>query len=479
MLWLKEIKIIQGGMGVNISGFGLAREVSSLGCLGTVSGVAVWTVMARILQSGDPGGHFRMALSHFPFQEWARRIISEYFLEKGLPENGKFKPVPIWSFNPSRFLIALSVAGSFCFVWLAKHNNEGASRDFPISINYLEKIQMPLIFSIFGAMLAGVDCVTMGAGIPMQVPGILDKFANGQSVEYRVDVEGLPGGQIISFNPREFFGKEIPQIKRPAFLPIISSNLLAEVFCGRRVTGSSQGFVIENDHAGGHNAPPRGKPIVLNKQGEPVYGQKDKVDLSQMKELGLPFWLGGAMASPEALNQAISDGANGIQVGTAFALCEESGMKRDIKSELRRRGVRSELQVLASMKVSPTGFPFNVAQIEGTLSDPKVYEKRERVCDLCCLRAPYFRSDHTIGYRCKAERLEEYKKKGGKQEDTENACCLCHGLLSTCGFGGTIEPPVVTLGRNVDFLPKLMKCEDDSYTAKKVVDYLLGKNESG
>jgi NAD(P)H-dependent flavin oxidoreductase YrpB (nitropropane dioxygenase family) len=59
-------QIIQGGMGVAISNWKLARAVSRLGQLGVVSGTAIETILARRLQLGDPGGVVRRALAHFP-----------------------------------------------------------------------------------------------------------------------------------------------------------------------------------------------------------------------------------------------------------------------------------------------------------------------------------------------------------------------------------------------------------------------------
>ena len=93
-------KIIQGGMGVGISSWFLAKKVSELGQLGTVSGVAFEKIFARGLQNGDPGGHFRRALSHFPFQECAERVLKEFFVEGGKPENVAFiirDPIPLLS----------------------------------------------------------------------------------------------------------------------------------------------------------------------------------------------------------------------------------------------------------------------------------------------------------------------------------------------------------------------------------------------
>lgn len=51
--------IIQGGMGVAVSDWRLARAVSILGELGVVSGTALAIVLSRRLQAGDPGGEMR------------------------------------------------------------------------------------------------------------------------------------------------------------------------------------------------------------------------------------------------------------------------------------------------------------------------------------------------------------------------------------------------------------------------------------
>src|SRR6188472_3192945 len=46
----------------------------------------------------------------------------------------------------------------------------------------------------------------------------------------------------------------------------------------KRSNGVVDGFVVEGPVAGGHNAPPRGKP-QWNDAAEPVYGDRDVVDL--------------------------------------------------------------------------------------------------------------------------------------------------------------------------------------------------------
>ncbi|GAB1456216.1 hypothetical protein MASR2M48_15240 [Spirochaetota bacterium] len=59
---MEHPSIIQGGMGVGVSDWRLARSVSIQGALGVVSGTALDTVMARRLQQGDQGGHMRRGL---------------------------------------------------------------------------------------------------------------------------------------------------------------------------------------------------------------------------------------------------------------------------------------------------------------------------------------------------------------------------------------------------------------------------------
>ncbi len=105
----------------------------------------------------------------------------------------------------------------------------------------------------------------------------------------------------------------------------------------RRASGRVDGFVIESPTAGGHNAPPRGK-LQLNPAGEPVYGERDRVNIAEMRELGVPFWLAGGFGNAEKLRDALDQGAAGIQVGTAFAFSEESGLRPDLKKRTAGSG---------------------------------------------------------------------------------------------------------------------------------------------
>ena len=149
-------QIIQGGMGIGVSNWNLAKHVSQLGQLGIVSGTSLDNVCARRLQMGDPEGHVRRAMEHFPFPEVAQRVLERYYIEGGKDEDKAFAPVPMYTVEPDAPLVELTVVANFVEVFLAGEGHDGL-----VGINFLEKIQMPNVVSIFGAMLAGVDYIIM------------------------------------------------------------------------------------------------------------------------------------------------------------------------------------------------------------------------------------------------------------------------------------------------------------------------------
>ncbi|HSR87748.1 MAG TPA: hypothetical protein VLL07_02245, partial [Pontiella sp.] len=264
-------------MGFGISNWRLARAVSQLGQLGIVSGTALDVVIARKLQAGDPGGHTRRALEHFPFPHITKRIIDKYFVHGGLSGEEPFRKAPMHTLEGCREPMELCMVGNFVEVFLAREGHAN-----PVGINYLEKIQMPLLPSLYGAMLAGAAVVIMGAGIPLVIPGILDALAHHRSVEYPVNIIGTDGSSRtfdLPFDPAMFIeDAPVPNpSKRPDFLPIVSSEALASILL-RKATGSIEGFVVEGNVAGGHNAPPRGK-MTFRSADEPVYGPRDVANL--------------------------------------------------------------------------------------------------------------------------------------------------------------------------------------------------------
>jgi NAD(P)H-dependent flavin oxidoreductase YrpB (nitropropane dioxygenase family) len=347
-----------------------------------------------------------------------------------------------------------------------------------VGINFLEKIQLATPASAYGAMLAGVDYVLMGAGIPVEIPRLLDCLARGVAGELTVTVAGAPAGErhTVSFDPAALVGVRPLDVDRPRFLAIVSSAVLA-AYLARSPDSTPDGLVVEAANAGGHSAPPRG-PLRLDAGGQPVYGPRDTIDLAKIRKLGLPFWLAGGCGGPAALAAARAAGAAGIQVGTAFALCRESGIEAGLRRRMLAEALAGTLAVRNEPYTSPTGFPFKTVQLAGTLSDERIYAGRERLCDLGYLRMPYRRAEG-IGYRCPAEPVATYLRKGGSVEETLGRRCLCNGLTATVGLAqqrrdGTLEPPLLTLGQDLDFLASLTVHAGTDFTAADVIAHLLG-----
>lgn len=468
-----EPRLIQGGMGVAVSGWKLARAVALRGHLGVVSGTAIDSVLVRRLQDGDPDEDIRRALAEFPYPQMSQRILERYFIPQGKAGGQPYTATTMLPLQPSQLQLELVVVANFVEVFLAKEGHGGQ-----VGINLLEKIQTPTLASLFGAMLADVDYVLMGAGIPRSIPGILDRFAEGESASMPIQVEGaLPEDDFrIHFSPDEFTEGEVPWLRRPKFLAIVSSVTLANMLA-KKSDGTVDGFIIEAHTAGGHNAPPRGTPS-LNSLGEPIYGERDRVDLADFTKLGKPFWLAGSQASSEHLQNALGSGASGIQVGTAFAFCRESGMDESIKQRVIELVKQGKARVFTDPLASPTGFPFKILQLEGTISQDDLQSARIRVCDLGYLRQAYRKPDGIVGWRCPGEPINAYLNKGGCPEDTTGRKCICNGLMAAIGLGqcrkSGEELPLVTCGNDVgsiiEFLPSPQSV---SYSADDVIDRLL------
>jgi nitronate monooxygenase len=465
--------LIQGGMGIGISDWRLARAVASLGQLGVVSGTAIDSVLVRRLQDGDPGGHVRRAIAAFPAPDIAASVLGRFFRPGGREPGEPYAMLPMYRQKVSRAREQVTVLANFVEVRLAKEGHEGK-----VGINLLTKVQMPNLASLYGAMLAGVDYVLMGAGIPREIPGALDALAAHRPAELRLDVDGASRDDDfrLRFDPREVVPAALPELHRPAFLPIISTDSLATMLA-RKANGRVDGFIVEGPTAGGHNAPPRGAG-TLNERGEPVYGPRDAADLGRMRDLGLPFWLAGGTGSPERLRDAIDAGAAGIQVGTLFAFCAESGMEPSHRREILRGVAAGEVEIRTDPRASPTGFPFKVVDLRDSLSDPARYEARERVCDLGYLRVPFRRDDGRLDYRCPAEPVDTFVKKGGDEADAAGRKCLCNALMADIGLGqvrndGERERALVTSGDDLRAIGGFLSGRDD-YSAAEVVEWLVG-----
>lgn len=459
-------------MGIGVSGWNLARAVSLRGQLGVVSGTAIDTLFVRRLQDGDVGGHLRRALQQFPLTGVSAAALKAYFLPEGRAPGEPYRMLPMWRQAVTKAREQVTILASFVEVWLAKEGHDGL-----IGINLLTKVQMPNLSTLYGAMLAGVDYVIMGAGIPREIPAVLDAFADGRSASLKLDLEDAARGdtEMLLFDPARHWDCDVPALARPRFLPVVAAHSLATVLA-RKATGRIDGFVVEGPTAGGHNAPPRGA-AVMNERGEPLYGERDAVDLDVMRGLGLPFWLAGGTGSPEGLQHALAAGAAGIQAGTLFACANESGISPELRRQMLAHVRDDTVDVITDPRASPTGFPFKVVSLSGTNSGEAEYAKRERVCDLGYLRNAYRREDGRIGYRCAAEPVDAYVEKGGTAADAEGRKCLCNGLMANIGHAqlrnGREERALITSGDDLLRMRSFLGARS-TFDAADVIDYLLG-----
>ncbi len=455
--------LIQGGMGVAISSWPLASAVAKRGHLGVVSGTAIERVIVIRLQEGDVGGHLRRAFDAFPVREVADRVYARFHRPDGLETPGVYKAMPMFGgVKPSNDLLEAAVVGAFAEVWLAKEGHSG-----PIGINLLEKIQAPTLPFLYGAILAGADYVLMGAGIPREIPGHMDALCQHKPCELRLYLED-GSEEMLPFDP-SIIGCDPAPVARPKFLAIVSSHVLA-VSLSR--SGGVDGFIVEGPKAGGHNAPPRGWTVESGE--EPVYGDRDDVKLDRIRRLGLPFWLAGEQDHATAIPDAQELGAVGIQVGTAFALCSESGMDPDLRKQIIAEALEGKVVTKTEGRGSPTGFPFKTIALEGTAGamDPDGFERQ--ACTLGYLRTAYRKDDGGLGWRCPAEPVKDYVAKGGDAADCAGRRCLCRGLIATTGHplkakNGEMGLPLVTAGFVRDI--KRFLGEGTDYNADAVIDY--------
>jgi NAD(P)H-dependent flavin oxidoreductase YrpB (nitropropane dioxygenase family) len=472
----EDPRIIQGGMGVWVSNHRLARAVAQTGELGVVSGTALDSVYVRLLQDGDRGA--LLAIEKFPDQEISASIIGRYY-NPGGRESKPYRLAPKWLIEPGtergkrdlRDLQRLAVATTFAEVSRAKLSHGG-----PIGINVMRKVGLPIPSTIYGAMLAGVDYVTAGAGSPEEIPKLLDDLVRHHEGKLGVKVLRAKSKKehYTRFDPVSIGGIDTSSpLRRPKLLAIVASVDLARKLANNPAT-RPDGFIIEGPSAGGHSAPPRG---AWRPQTQPKYDGRDEVDLEAIAGLGLPFWLAGSYGSPEGLTRALDAGAQGIQAGTIFALTKESGLADDIKQEVLGKIAAGTIEPVSDGSASPTAFPFKVSDIEGTVSEAEIIDARVRRCDLGYLRQPTDNGGK-IDYLCPAEPETTYARKGGRHEQTVGRLCLCNALMAAAGLpqtrrDGYVEPAIFTGGADVEAV-RMLAPNGEPYSARDAVNFIRG-----
>ena len=469
-------RIIQSGMGIAVSSWRLARRVAQLGEFGVVSGTAIDAVVVRELQEGDPHDRLRV-LRTYPDQEIVEYLINRFYVEGGISEGQPYKLLPIHRFKPTVRSQRLLSAATYSEVMLAREGHDGL-----IGINLLCKLKRYSLACMYGAMLAGVDAVLMGAGIPIEEAEEMQKLAAGEKARLRLDVDTTQApdpkaAHYYELDPADLLDNP-PQLTCPMFFPIIASDTLARILAKKLPPDLITGWIIEGPVAGGHNAPPRSKQH--DEDGNPVYGERDIANLDTVAALGYPFYLAGGYGSPEKLQEALRQGAAGIQVGSLFSLTTESGYPMDYKRTMIQKIHEGAAVVRTDGRISSTGFPFKVLELEDTLGMPANYAQRTRICDLGYLQQAYVDDKGRVQGRCPSEPVETYIEKGGQREDTDRRGCLCNALMANLGLGQQQkwgrEGRMFTAGDDLIHLP-LGSVKQPSYTAEDVIRYLYSTEQ--
>jgi NAD(P)H-dependent flavin oxidoreductase YrpB (nitropropane dioxygenase family) len=433
-------RLIQAGMGIHISSARLANITSRLGALGVVSGAGLRHVVVEQVRAGATEAI--AAARTFPFARYVEELLA--FAPGGSKHRSA---VPVDHPEPRLGALAkrLTTICAYVEVAMAKKGHRGK-----VGINVMWKCALSVLPTIYGSMLAGVDALVCGAGVPMELPGIVASIRAGKDLSY-TPLTGTDTHTHLSI-AEDDPAPVLARMEPPKLLPIVSNF----AFCKRildtwakRYDGARPfAFVLENHAAGGHNAPPRNKV---------AFTETDDLDsyFDKVLGLGVPVYVAGEFpggGSRRDYLHWLERGAYGIQVGSRFALCSDSGMRPDLRDAVIEANRRGESEVVTDLRLSPTGYPFKRVTVPGTLSDPRVYAARPRACNRMHLARSVFQeqSDGTVkeAYICPAMPEKRFLSLGGNPADLEGRVCLCNALLSTAGFYSDVEPPIVTLGES-------------------------------
>ena len=190
----------------------------------------------------------------------------------------------------------------------------------------------------------------------------------------------------------------------------------------------------------------------------------------------------GAYGSRARFQEALAAGAHGVQVGTAFAFCEESGLDPD----LRQRFLTSIVEPRGRRLHGPGRLTDRLpVQGGGARGHPLGATPRTRIARACATSAtsagPTSAPTGTLDYRCPSEPVDDYVRKGGQVEDTVGRKCLCNALVTNIGMGqrrpnGYEELPMLTAGNDLASVRAHISPGNLSYHARDVVASLLAED---
>lgn len=307
--------VIQGGMGIGYSDYKLAGTVSKYGCLGVVSSAALDRVVGE-----------RLGVKFNARKACEREILDAKKLAQGNPVG-----------------INIMVA----------------------AVNQYES-------SVLGALDGGVDVIISGAGLPIQLPAIVEKHERASDV---------------------------------ALVPIVSSARALNIIIRKwsKYNRVPDAVVVEGPLAGGH--------IGWAKKGD-AFDEKNKLEnlvcevLLLAKEHNIPVIAAGGIHDNKDIQRYLKLGCSGVQMGTRFLATFESGASEEYKQKLI--GCNKGDIELADKPGSPCGLLFRVIN-SSPFYQEALENKRVPNCD---------KGYVLINGKCPAK-------------DGLDSFCICNGLLSS------------------------------------------------
>jgi len=134
------------------------------------------------------------------------------------------------------------------------------------------------------------------------------------------------------------------------------------------------------------------------------------------------------------LSEALNAGAAGVQVGTPFAYCAESGLDGEIKHKPARRRGRGRCPRDHRSGRLATSFPFKVTVLEDSLSDPRSIAAAAACAISATCAQPIRPPKAASATAVRPSPSPTYLAKGGKEENTVGRKCLCNALMANIGL---------------------------------------------
>jgi NAD(P)H-dependent flavin oxidoreductase YrpB (nitropropane dioxygenase family) len=202
------------------------------------------------------------------------------------------------------------------------------------AINIMAKLVGTYEESVEGAVKGGANMIAVGAGLPTNLPHLVEKF----------------------------YGSKNHNI---AIVPIVSSAQVLDLIIHRYWQPGGympDAIVLEGPKAGGHIG---FSYKMINKSGDNFLKEYDLLDvlLPQVLEIlhkgnyDIPVFVAGGIRNKDDIAKALNIGATGVQIGTPFVVAYESGASEDFKNliiESRDEDVRLGNEEWGS----PASYPF-------------------------------------------------------------------------------------------------------------------------